>query len=67
MEWYEVVDIWDHSGDSIGLVELARDRLKLFLQAEKWRAAEDSTRAANAAPDPPSTDSGAAADTQKGR
>ncbi len=68
VEWHEVAEIWDHSDDPIGLVAVARDRLKLFLQAEKWRAMIDSVRVANAATAaPPSAGSGAARETQKGR
>lgn len=68
VEWHNVVEIWDHSEDSIGLVEVARERLRLFLQAEKWRASMDSTRAANAAPSAPSSSgSGTATGEQKGR
>jgi hypothetical protein len=68
VEWHEIVEIWDHSDDPIGLVDLTRERLRLFLQAEEWRAVMDSTRAANTAHSAqPDTDTGTATDTQKGR
>jgi hypothetical protein len=68
VEWHEVLEIWDHADDASGLIEVTRDRLKLFLQAEKWRAVMDSTRAANAERSAqPDTDAGTATDTQKGR
>lgn len=48
VEWHEIVEIWDLADNATGLIELTRDQVELFLQAEKWHAAMDSIRAAQA-------------------
>lgn len=50
VEWHDVLEIWDVSDSPTSLIEVATDRLKLFLQAEKWHAAMDSARAARGMP-----------------
>jgi hypothetical protein len=67
-EWYEDLDIWDHSDDPVAFVAIARNRLKLFLQADKWRAAMDSTGAAKPSPSgPPDAGSETSTEMPNGR